>query len=277
MVIEAMGRLVRKVWIEWAREQPNPKPSWLVEWEGLSEPDKEVDCRIGEAVANAERTAIIEWLRTRARLSLTEARYGVETIGTVGSRDTWEATGEKAAAVLVPRDAGDAEVLRRMASEYREHWSAPGLRAYLDGVRYISPSPEDDDHSGMELALARATILDAVPADDVERRRDRIETAQCAFGRHDPERPAEPAPTGPLVERVRVCLRESAEEYDAMFGMAIVDISGQKGDVSPKIVALIDGALRDCEDEKSPGVFWAGYRAALRLVRQKFGLAEGGP
>jgi len=48
---EALGRIVRWVWIAWAKEQPNPKPSWLVPWEGLSEPDKEVDRRIGERLA----------------------------------------------------------------------------------------------------------------------------------------------------------------------------------------------------------------------------------
>lgn len=50
---EALGRLVRKVWIGWASEQPNPKPSWLVSWEDLSEPDREVDRRIGETLARA--------------------------------------------------------------------------------------------------------------------------------------------------------------------------------------------------------------------------------
>jgi hypothetical protein len=48
---EALGRKVREIWIDWASEQPNPKASWLVPWEGLSEPDKEVDRRIGEALA----------------------------------------------------------------------------------------------------------------------------------------------------------------------------------------------------------------------------------
>jgi hypothetical protein len=48
---ETLGKLVRQTWIEWAKEQPNPKPSWLVEWDNLSEPDQEVDRRIGEAVA----------------------------------------------------------------------------------------------------------------------------------------------------------------------------------------------------------------------------------
>lgn len=48
---ETLGRIVREVWIEWANEQPNPKASWLVPWDGLSEPDKEVDRRIGERLA----------------------------------------------------------------------------------------------------------------------------------------------------------------------------------------------------------------------------------
>lgn len=47
---EKLGKIVRDTWIEWAKEQPNPKSSWLVEWDGLSEPDKEVDRRIGEAI-----------------------------------------------------------------------------------------------------------------------------------------------------------------------------------------------------------------------------------
>ncbi len=47
---ETLGRLVRQNWIAWAKEQPSPKPSWLVEWDELAEPDKEVDRRIGEAV-----------------------------------------------------------------------------------------------------------------------------------------------------------------------------------------------------------------------------------
>jgi hypothetical protein len=48
---EFVGKLVRRVWVGWAKEQPNPKPSWLVPYEELPEPDKEVDRRIGETVA----------------------------------------------------------------------------------------------------------------------------------------------------------------------------------------------------------------------------------
>lgn len=49
---ELLGQLVRDEWIAWAKEQPNPKASWLVPWEKLSEPDKEVDRRIGERIFN---------------------------------------------------------------------------------------------------------------------------------------------------------------------------------------------------------------------------------
>lgn len=48
---ETLGELVRKAWVEWARAQPHPKPSWLVPWGDLGEPDREADRQIGEAVA----------------------------------------------------------------------------------------------------------------------------------------------------------------------------------------------------------------------------------
>jgi hypothetical protein len=43
-----LGRIVREVWVSWAQEQPNPKASWLVPYDQLNEPDREVDRRIGE-------------------------------------------------------------------------------------------------------------------------------------------------------------------------------------------------------------------------------------
>jgi hypothetical protein len=45
---EQLGQEVRKIWLEWARQQSNPKPSWLVEWDELDEDQKEVDRRIGK-------------------------------------------------------------------------------------------------------------------------------------------------------------------------------------------------------------------------------------
>jgi hypothetical protein len=48
---ERLGRVVREAWVEWAEEQPDPKPSWLIPWEQLSESQREVDMRIGLTVA----------------------------------------------------------------------------------------------------------------------------------------------------------------------------------------------------------------------------------
>jgi hypothetical protein len=45
---DSKGRRVREMWVQWARQQPNPKPSWLVPYDELSEPDKEADRVIGE-------------------------------------------------------------------------------------------------------------------------------------------------------------------------------------------------------------------------------------
>lgn len=50
---EDLGRIVRETWVKWASEQPDPKPSWLTEWEDLDDGQREVDMRIGEAVAAA--------------------------------------------------------------------------------------------------------------------------------------------------------------------------------------------------------------------------------
>jgi hypothetical protein len=57
---ETLGRIVRAIWVTWALEQPDPKPSWLVGWDDLDEGQREVDCRIGEAVAAVERDRCIK-------------------------------------------------------------------------------------------------------------------------------------------------------------------------------------------------------------------------
>lgn len=47
---DELGEVVRQAWIEWAQAQPFAKPSWLVLYDQLSEPDKEADRMIAEAV-----------------------------------------------------------------------------------------------------------------------------------------------------------------------------------------------------------------------------------
>jgi hypothetical protein len=48
---EQLGRIVRAAWVTWAREQPSPKDSWLIPWEQMDAGQREVDIRIGQAVA----------------------------------------------------------------------------------------------------------------------------------------------------------------------------------------------------------------------------------
>jgi uncharacterized protein YukE len=47
---ERLGKMVRRLWVDWAKRQPNPKPSWLVGWDELPERDKEADRCIGEGM-----------------------------------------------------------------------------------------------------------------------------------------------------------------------------------------------------------------------------------
>ena len=55
---EQLGEQVRQTWVEWAREQPDPKASWLVPWEALDGSQRDVDMRIGQAVANLYRSIL---------------------------------------------------------------------------------------------------------------------------------------------------------------------------------------------------------------------------
>lgn len=75
---EALGRLVRETWVTWAREQPDPKPSWLTGWDELDEGQREVDMRIGEAVAAAERARLYAELGSDHYVIFTEDRFTVE-------------------------------------------------------------------------------------------------------------------------------------------------------------------------------------------------------
>lgn len=61
-----LGKLVREVWVRWAKEQTNPKPSWLVSWEELQEADREVDRRIGERLFAEGIDGAIAVCQTRA-------------------------------------------------------------------------------------------------------------------------------------------------------------------------------------------------------------------
>lgn len=57
---EELGRLAREVWVDWAREQPDAKPSWLLGWDELDGGQREVDMRIGEAVGRYVRGQVAD-------------------------------------------------------------------------------------------------------------------------------------------------------------------------------------------------------------------------
>lgn len=48
---EHLGRVVRDTWVACASEQDDPKPSHLTGWDELDDWNKEVDRRIGDAIA----------------------------------------------------------------------------------------------------------------------------------------------------------------------------------------------------------------------------------
>lgn len=44
---EVLGKLVRRVWVQWAQELTDPKPSWLIPWHELDEDQQDIDMQIG--------------------------------------------------------------------------------------------------------------------------------------------------------------------------------------------------------------------------------------
>lgn len=50
---ESLGKIVRRAWVNWAKEQENPPAEWLTPWSELEEKYQEADRRIGEAVQRA--------------------------------------------------------------------------------------------------------------------------------------------------------------------------------------------------------------------------------
>jgi DNA-binding XRE family transcriptional regulator len=94
---DELGKLVREAWVRWAKSQDNPKPSWLVPYDGLSEEDKEADRQIGETIAKwtmigiASRASLpphslLEW---RKRLDIRSRAEAARRLGL--SRNTYAA------------------------------------------------------------------------------------------------------------------------------------------------------------------------------------------
>lgn len=68
---DALGKVVREAWVKWALTQPDPKTSWLVPYDRLSEADKEVDRQIAEAVLDDMNCRRIYLAKKKSRDDLT--------------------------------------------------------------------------------------------------------------------------------------------------------------------------------------------------------------
>jgi hypothetical protein len=97
---EALGRIVRQAWMAWAREQPTPKASWLQTWEELTEPEREVDRRIGEtllahfrivnvAFASCEHSVEAPSTRTVPLQLLVAAKLALRDVNGSYAREVW--------------------------------------------------------------------------------------------------------------------------------------------------------------------------------------------
>ena len=72
------GEPVRETWTAWAAEQYPVKSSWVLPWAEIDEGQREVDRRIGTAVAAAERARIYAELGNDHFVIFTEDRWTVE-------------------------------------------------------------------------------------------------------------------------------------------------------------------------------------------------------
>jgi len=62
---EELGKLVRRVWVEYCLEIGDTKPSHIAPWEELSEADKEADRRIGVALYDLAAKNFIENIKVK--------------------------------------------------------------------------------------------------------------------------------------------------------------------------------------------------------------------
>ncbi|HEX3640625.1 MAG TPA: hypothetical protein VHV10_04990 [Ktedonobacteraceae bacterium] len=84
---EEGGRLVRLAWIRWAKQQPDPKFSWLVEWDDprFPEADREADRQIWDAIVAPYNESVVALIAENQQLrkdldKAIEAQYRLERL-----------------------------------------------------------------------------------------------------------------------------------------------------------------------------------------------------
>lgn len=176
---DELGRKVREAWVRWALTQPDPKSSWLVDYDDLSECDKEADRQIGEAIAqfswpteptpsprivelearNAELEGLVERLKLEAQIHAGEAKAANSTLyeiyqlcsGATGEKGNWNGAAPVRAA-LSTAEARGRQIGREEAAKVADEYAAnSGIESsWLRGAR----------HAGKDLAAAiRASAL----------------------------------------------------------------------------------------------------------------------
>ena len=147
---EFFGSVVRGVWVEWAKQQPNPKPSWLVPWSDLDEGQREVDMRIAEKVKEVCYPRWVEAIEdAEAAAEKKMARVCAERL------KEREAVARKAA-------LEEAAPLRRALEFYADGWeghagdSGPGGNDPQDPECWPSEALLDDAGSLARRALAES-------------------------------------------------------------------------------------------------------------------------
>lgn len=152
---ERLGRDVRLEWIAWAKTQPDPKPSWLVPWSGMSEPDREVDRRIGERIYAIGAKATIaaqqaELERVKAQLSHETSMLRNEEEAHMAAIEGWIAD---CGQFKERAEKAEAELAKLRAKVERVEKLPAKWRAEADG--------EVSKTSGLELRMCAQELTDA--------------------------------------------------------------------------------------------------------------------
>ena len=79
---EELGRIVREAWVNYCHETGDSKPSHIAPWEEIADWDREVDCRIGEAIARhvapPEPVVLTAEEQREFRIAVNDCPYGLE-------------------------------------------------------------------------------------------------------------------------------------------------------------------------------------------------------
>jgi hypothetical protein len=173
---ESLGRLVREVWVVWAKDQDNPKPHHLMPWDELSDSDREVDRRIGETLAGIRdwrvgqrspveapcepalapaltfeeaRDAEAARLRTRSPAPAEPELWGVWCVRN-GLPGFWRLSGDLQKRIEVPE--AQARLVARLANDPHENTHArDGWRYEARPIPRTQPSPLPTEAGHYEL------------------------------------------------------------------------------------------------------------------------------